>query len=106
MTIVSAFKLKVTTMLKPDELLGVPAPDGTPRVTLRVQLPDRIITADVAAKSVRKAQTAIKESGADNIALILQGVLLAGDVIGEAGLVAQLKVPKPAQAPVEKEPAK
>jgi hypothetical protein len=37
---------------------------------------------------LRKAQTAIRETGADNIALVLQGQLVAGDVIAEAGLSA------------------
>jgi hypothetical protein len=34
---------------------------------LRIRLPDRTITAEIAAKSLRKAQTAIREAGADNI---------------------------------------
>jgi hypothetical protein len=33
-------------------------------------------------------------SDADNIALILQGHLIAGDLVAEAGLVAQVKAPK------------
>jgi hypothetical protein len=68
-------------------------------VTLRIRLPDRTITAEIAAKSLRKAQTAIREAGADNIALVLQGQLIAGDVIAEAGLSAQPKAAKPAPAP-------
>jgi hypothetical protein len=38
------------------------APEG-PRVTLRIRLPDRTITAEIASKSLRKAQTAIREAG-------------------------------------------
>jgi len=34
----------------------------------------------------------IREAGADNVALILQGCLAEGDVIAEAGLRAQPKV--------------
>jgi hypothetical protein len=59
---------------------------------LRVRLPDRKRTGDIAAKSFRKAQAAIREAGADNVALILQGCLAEGDVIAEAGLRAQPKV--------------
>jgi hypothetical protein len=90
---VSVSKLKVTTLLNADELLSVQVRDGQPRVSLRVRLPDRVLTADVAAKSVRKVQGAIKESGPDGVAIVLQGVLV-GDAIAEAGLSAQPKSPK------------
>ena len=58
---------------------------------MRIRLPHRTITAEIAAKSLRKAQTAIREAGADNIALVLQGHLAVGDAIAEAGLAAQPK---------------
>jgi hypothetical protein len=90
-------RLKITVVLNPPELLAVAAPEGMPRINLKVNLPDRIVTADLAAKSVRKAQTAIREAGANNIALVLQGHLIAGDVIAEAGLAAQSKAPKSPQ---------
>ena len=89
----TAAKLKVTTVLKPNELLGVAAPEGTPRVTLYVKLPDRTVSADIAAKSLRRAQAAIREAGGDNVAVILQGALV-GDAIMEAGLAAQPRTPK------------
>jgi predicted O-methyltransferase YrrM len=53
-----------------------------------------VVTADVAAKSLRKAQAAIREAGVDGVAVILQGALAAGDEITEAGLSAQPKAPK------------
>jgi hypothetical protein len=40
---------------------------------LRIRLPERTITAEIAAKSLRKAQTAIRDAAVDNIALVLQG---------------------------------
>ena len=64
------------------------------RVRLRIRLPDRKLTADIAAKSLREAQAAIREAGADAIALVLQGCLVEGDVIAEAGLSAQSKAAK------------
>ena len=91
----TASRLKVITTLNAAELAAIPAPEGKPRITLRIRLPDRTITADVAAKSLRKAQTAIREQGAANIALVLQGQLAAGDGIAEAGLSAQPKAAKP-----------
>jgi hypothetical protein len=52
---------------------------GTPRGTLRIVTPDRTVTAEIAAKSLCKAQAAIRENGGDNIVLVLQGRLAAGD---------------------------
>jgi len=92
----NAKRLKVTTTLDAVELLGIAAPDGKPRVTLHIRLPDRLVTAEVAAKSLCKAQTAIRNAGPDNIAVLLQGNLVAGDVIAAVGLTAQ---PKAAKAP-------
>lgn len=83
----TAQRLKITVALNADELLAVPPPDGKPRVRLRIRLPDRKLTADIAAKSLRKAQAAIREAGADTVALI-----------AEAGLTAQLKAAKQARA--------
>jgi hypothetical protein len=94
----TATRLKVTCVLNTAELLAVPAPDGVSRVNLHIQLPDRTVTADIATKSLRKAQVAVRELGADNVALLLQGRLVAGDVIDEAGLSAQPKAPKPQPA--------
>jgi len=91
----TASRLKVTTVLNATELLAVPAPEGKPRITLRIRLPDRTITAEIAAKSLLKAQTAIRETAADSIAPVLQGHLVAGDVIAEAGLSSQPKAAKP-----------
>ena len=87
----TAQRLKVTLVLNADELRAVPAPDGKPRVTLRIPLPDRKLSADIAAKSLRKAQAAIRDAGADAVALVLQGCLVEDDMIAEAGLSAQLE---------------
>jgi hypothetical protein len=96
MSAITATKLKITTVLKGEELLAVPAPDGKPRVVLRVKLPDRTISADIAAKSLRRAQATIRELGAENVACLLQGNLVANDVVTDAGLTAQPKVKKEA----------
>ena len=82
----------LTTVLNATELNAITAPEGKLRITLRIRLPDRTVTAEIAAKSLRKAQTAIREVGADNIALVLQGHLVTRDVIAEAGLSAQTKI--------------
>jgi hypothetical protein len=81
----TATRLKVTTTLNAAELLAVPVPVGKPRVTLRIRLlPDRALTAEIAAKSLRRALRAIREAGADDIALVLQGHMTAGDTIAQA----------------------
>jgi hypothetical protein len=90
----SATKLKVTLILKPAELLAVPAPEGQARVLLQIKLPDRTVKADIATKSLRRAQTTIRETGADNVVVILQGALVAGEIVTEAGLSAQPRTPK------------
>jgi len=92
----TANKLKVTMTLKAEELLGVLAPEGQ-RVVLKITTADgRVVSADIATKSLRKAQAAIREAGPDGVACILQGSLAAGDVLAEAGLVAQPRVKKEA----------
>jgi hypothetical protein len=91
----TAARLKVTITLNATELLAVRARDDKPHITLRIRLSDRTITAEIAAKSLRKAQRAIREASADRIALVLQGHLVRGDVIAEAGLSAQPKAAKP-----------
>jgi hypothetical protein len=63
----TATRLKVTTALNAGELLGIPAPEGTPRVSLRIELPNRTVTANIATKSLHKAQTAVRGLGADNV---------------------------------------
>ena len=62
-----------------------------PRVVIDIRLPDRRVSVDLNAKSVRKALAAIGEHGPDGVAVIIQGKLV-GDTITEAGIVAQPKV--------------
>jgi hypothetical protein len=92
----SANKLKCTLVLRADELLTQAAPDGTPRVVLKIKLPDRVLSADIASKSLRRAQTTIRDLGNENVACLLQGNLVANDVISDAGLSVQPRVKKQA----------
>jgi hypothetical protein len=84
--------LKVTIVLDPIELAAMADPT-TARVALRICVADRVVVADVAGKSLRKARATIAEFGVDNVAVIIQGKLV-GDAVIEAGLVAQPKAPK------------
>ena len=67
-------------------------------VTIKVG--NRLITADLNGKSVRKGRAFVKEHGADAAIALLQGKLVDGDVLAEAGLAVQPKVPstRPSQA--------
>jgi len=91
-TLLTGRALKVTCVLNAAGILDQPVPEGKPRVTLRILTADRTVTADIAAKSLRKAQATIKEHGVEGTVCILQGKLVAGDAIAEAGLSAQPKV--------------
>jgi hypothetical protein len=89
--------LKCSVLLDPAEIEGLALVEGIPRVQLNIRVADgRTVTADVAAKAVRKAQATIAEHGTDGVAALLQGKLGMGDVLLEAGLVAQVKVRHPA----------
>jgi len=72
-------------------------PDGKPRTVIAIRLPDRRLSVDLNAKSVRKAVATIGEHGPDGVAVIIQGKLV-GDAITEAGIVAQPKVKPQAAA--------
>jgi hypothetical protein len=97
----SAKSLKVTLVLNPSEVAAIPTPEGKPRCIVRVNVAGRAVVADLNAKSVRKAIATIRAAGADNVAVILQGKLEAGDTLAEAGLSVQLKTK--AEAPTASE---
>jgi hypothetical protein len=89
----SAKSLKATLVLTPAEVLSLSAPDGKPRCVVRVHVAgSRTVTADLNAKSVRKAIATIREAGADNVACILQGRLGAKDELLDAGLAVTVKI--------------
>jgi hypothetical protein len=102
MPTVSARALKVTLTIDPAVMLAITAPESGPaRTTLTVRLPDRSVAVDLASKSVRKAQAAIRQHGPEAVAVMIQGKLVANpDRIAEAGLVAQPKKRPEAAAPV------
>jgi hypothetical protein len=94
----SARSLKCTLVLNTAELAAQADPVGA-RVVLAVEVAGRTVTADIAAKALRKAKATIAEHGADQVVLILQGKLDGNDVVMEAGLITQPKTPKAGTAP-------
>jgi hypothetical protein len=99
-TVTARGPLKVVAVLDPAELLTVSVRDGQPRVVLTLRLPDGVVTADLAAKSLRRAIATVREHGPDSVAAIVQGRLV-GSEITEAGLAVQPKVAKPAPEKAE-----
>jgi hypothetical protein len=85
--------LKVSTLLDPAVLIGVEVPNGLSKATLLVAVAGRTVTAEVNAKSLRRAVTTIAAEGPDAMTLLLQGKL-EGNVILEAGIAAQPKAQK------------
>jgi hypothetical protein len=63
---------------------------------MRIKVAGRDICADIATKSLRKAIAAIRQTGADGCAALIQGRLGPSDVVEECGLTAQVKTPKAA----------
>ena len=83
--------LKCTVVLDPAEVAQIVAPDGKPRVVIDIRLPDRRVTVDLNAKSVRRALATVSEHGASGVATVIQGKLV-GDTVAEARIFAQQKV--------------
>jgi hypothetical protein len=91
MQVLNARVLKCTVVLDPVEVAQLVAPDGKPPVVIDIRLPDRRLSVDLAAKSVRRAIATISEHGPDGVVVIVQGKLV-GDTINEAGMFSQPKV--------------
>ena len=87
----TAKSLKATLVLTPADLLNIPVPEGKPRCLVRIAVAGRIVTADLNAKSVRRAIANIRQAGPDNVSCILQGRLDANNALLDAGLAVQPK---------------
>lgn len=87
----TAKSIKATLVLNPGEVTSIPTPEGKPRCSVRIAVASRTITADLNAKSVRRAIATIREAGPDNVSCILQGRLDANNALLDAGLAIQVK---------------
>ena len=79
--------LKASVVLDPTVLAGVIVPNGLAKVTLRVAVPDKTIVAEVNAKTLRRTIAAITAAGPDAVAVVLQGKLEPGDILGRKALL-------------------
>ena len=96
----SGRKLKATILLDPTPFAAMQhVADSTPPWTvLTIELAGRTIQAKIATRSLRRAVAAIREHGADGLALTLQGDLTGSGALEEARLAVQPKA-KPAEPP-------
>jgi hypothetical protein len=97
--ILTAKSIKATIVLDAAAVGALSAPDGKPRCLVRISVGGRTISADLNAKSVRKAVATIGKAGPDACAVILQGKLQPDNSLAEAGLNIQLKTKAEAPAP-------
>jgi hypothetical protein len=95
----TAKALKTTVVLDAAQVAGLSVPDGKPRCLVRISVGGRTLTADLNAKSVRKAIATIREAEPETYAVVLQGKLQPDNSIAEAGLTVQLKTKAEAPAP-------
>jgi hypothetical protein len=92
----SAKSVEVTVVLDAAEFAATPMREtGAPRIILNICLPDRNITADINSNNLFHARMAILEAGSENIALVLQGRLVSGDLVVDGRLSALPKTPTP-----------
>ena len=91
MNTLTAKSIKATLVLNPAEILTIPLPEGKPRCPIRIVVAGPTVTADLNAKSVRRAIANIREAGPDNVSCILQGRLDANNALLDAGLAIQVK---------------
>jgi hypothetical protein len=93
----TAKTLKATVLLDPAELAGLTVPNGAKSFPISVAVAGRTLTVELNPKTLRRCVATIAETGTDGVAVVLQGKL-EGDRLAEAGIVAQIKVPKAAAA--------
>ena len=99
LTELAAKAIKLTIVLDAAAVAAIVVPDGgRPRIV--VSAAGRRLTAELNPKTLRKTIATIREHGPDQVAVMLQGKLAAGDVIEEGAITAQVKTPKPVPAPV------
>jgi hypothetical protein len=98
-TELAARAIKLTVVLEAAAVAAIAVLDGV-RPRISVNAAGRRLTAELNPKTLRKTIATIREHGPDQVAVVLQGKLAAGDAIEEGAITAQVKTPKPVPAPV------
>ena len=94
-TELAARAIKLAIVLDAAAVASITVPDGV-RPRISVNAAGRRLTAELNPKTLRKTIATIREHGPDQVAVMLQGKLAAGDAIEEGAITAQVKTPKPA----------
>jgi hypothetical protein len=94
---VNARAMKVTVPLDAAAVATLPAPDGQARSKLTIICEGKNYIADIATKSLRKVKATIAANDVENVFVMVQGKLRNNEII-EAGIVAQVKIAKTADA--------
>jgi hypothetical protein len=87
----NAKSVKTTIVLDPSEVAGLSAPEGK-QFKMKVRYQGTLVEVPLSGKGVRKAISAVKELGADGVAIIVQGRLKIGLTslsLEAAGILAQ-----------------
>jgi hypothetical protein len=94
----TARSIKITLVLNTAEAAAVlrPFADTRHRVAVKIAVEGHRLSADF-SKAIHKALAAVEEHGPEGVAVLIQGKLVSGGRVIEAGLVAQPRTPKPAQ---------
>jgi hypothetical protein len=90
--------LKVTCVVDPASVAALQAPAGQSHVQTTLDVGGRRFQVRFNAKSVRRVQHGLSVSAPETLVVMVQGRLGVGDVIEDAGITAQVKASKPAQA--------
>lgn len=93
----SAKSVKATIVLDAMELAGFIVPNGSPGMAFEVLVEGRKICGKLNAKTLRRCIATIGEDPA-GFAVVLQGRLGPDSVLVDAGIAAQPRAAKPAQA--------
>jgi hypothetical protein len=94
----TAKSIKATVVLDAAALLDIVA-NGSGPVPFVIAVGDQSVKGQFNAKTLRRAVTAVREAGAENVAVVVHGRLV-GNRLEEAGIVAQPRS-KPAAAPAQ-----
>jgi hypothetical protein len=87
----AARSLKVILVIDPEPLAGRSIPDGLSKLPFSILTAGRTITGTLNAKSVRRVGKAL---AAGEHAVVVQGRLMSGDVLEDAGISAQPRAQK------------
>src|SRR3954453_17781527 len=99
--------LKVAIPLRaaevPRDLVSMDGPAGEPVIDLAVEGSNLVVRARLNGKNYRKMLKTIDEHGADNVVVVLQGLLRpaegGGYLLEGSGFQVNVKTPKPATTP-------